>query len=172
MVASMIIGHARASTSEQDTAAQMTALTAAGCELTFQKEASGGRSDQPKINKLLDQRCKGEVLTSIEPVQERKAALRSLMEAVDMTTRAPPQADADGRTAFAEYERAMLSERIKAGGDPTREQGRIGGRLPRPKPQQQKELVRLVREGEKTAAKDAPLFGGHPATVARPLQRA
>ena len=33
--------------------------------------------------------------------------------------------------AFAEFERAMLKERTKAGLDPAREEGRIGGRRPK-----------------------------------------
>jgi hypothetical protein len=39
--------------------------------------------------------------------------------------------------AFAEFERAMLRERTKAGLDAARRQGRIGGRRPKLSPQQQ-----------------------------------
>ena len=182
----MLIGYARISTIEQDTKAQVMALQSAGCELVFREKASGGRWDRPELHKLLSQLRKGDVLvvwkldrlsrslrdvlTIMERVQERKAGFRSLTEAVDTTTPA-------GRTmmqmvgAFAEFERAMLKERTKAGLDAARKEGRIGGRRPKLKPQQQQEIVKLVKRGKKTAADAARLFGVHPATVSRLLQR-
>jgi DNA invertase Pin-like site-specific DNA recombinase len=39
-------------------------------------------------------------------------------------------------------------------------------------PQQQQEIIRMVNKGKKTAAAAARLFGVHPATVSRLLQRA
>jgi DNA invertase Pin-like site-specific DNA recombinase len=72
--------------------------------------------------------------------------------------------------SFAEFEREMLRERTKAGLDAARKEGRIGGRRPKLKPDQQREIVRLVTKGKKTAADAARLFGVHPATVSRLLQ--
>jgi DNA invertase Pin-like site-specific DNA recombinase len=182
----MLIGYARISTSEQDTKLQVAALQSAGCELIFREKASGGRWERPELHKLLSQLRKGDVLvvwkldrlsrslrdvlTIMERLQEKKAGFRSLTEAVDTTTPA-------GRMmmqmvgAFAEFERAMLKQRTKAGLDAARKEGRIGGRRPKLKPQQQQEIVRLVRAGKKTAADAARLFGVHPATVSRLLQR-
>jgi DNA invertase Pin-like site-specific DNA recombinase len=186
LYAIMRIGYARVSTGEQDTAAQSAALKAAGCDLIFRETASGGRWDRPELHTLLNQLRKGDVLvvwkldrlsrslrdvlTIMERVQERKAGFRSLTEAVDTTTPA-------GRMmmqmvgAFAEFERAMLKERTKAGLDAARKEGRIGGRPPKLTPQQQQEIVKLVKRGKKTAADAARLFGVHPATVSRLLQR-
>ena len=171
---------------EQTTAAQVAALKTSGCELIFRDNASGGRWDRPELHKLLSQLRKGDVLvvwtldrlsrslrdvlTIMERVQERHAGFRSLKEAVDTTTPA-------GRMmmqmvgAFAEFERAMLKERTKAGLDAARKEGRIGGRPPKLKPHQQQEIVTLVKQGKKTAADAARLFGVHPATVSRLLRR-
>ena len=182
----MLIGYARISTSEQDTKVQVSALESAGCELVFREKASGGRWERPELHKLLGQLRKGDVLvvwkldrlsrslrdvlTIMEQLQERKSGFRSLTEAVDTTTPA-------GRMmmqmvgSFAEFERAMLKQRTKAGIDAARKEGRIGGRRPKLKPQQQKEIVKLVTTGKKTAADAARLFGVHPATVSRLLQR-
>lgn len=51
----MLIGYARVSTDNQDTAAQVKALKAAGCERIYREKASGGRWDRPELNRLLDQ---------------------------------------------------------------------------------------------------------------------
>lgn len=74
--------------------------------------------------------------------------------------------------AFAEFERAMLKERTKAGLDAARKEGRIGGRPPKLRPEQRKEIIKPVKSGRKTAADAARLFGVHPATVGRLLGRA
>ena len=73
--------------------------------------------------------------------------------------------------AFAEFERAMLRERTRAGLNTARLAGRIGGRRPKLSPPQQAEIIRMVAAGEKTAADAARLFRIHPATVSRLLAR-
>ncbi len=182
----MLIGYARVSTDEQDTAAQVAALKAAGCERIFREKASGGRWDRPELHRLLDQLRKGDVLlvwkldrlsrslwdvlTIMERLAKAEAGFRSLTEAIDTTTPA-------GRMmmqmvgAFAEFERAMLRERTKAGLDAARQDGRVGGRRPKLSPQQQAEIRRMVSKGDKTAADVARLFKIHPATVSRLLAR-
>jgi DNA invertase Pin-like site-specific DNA recombinase len=45
----MLIGYARVSTQDQDTAAQVAALKAAGCEEIYREKASGGRWNRPKL---------------------------------------------------------------------------------------------------------------------------
>ena len=57
-----------------------------------------------------------------------------------------------------------------AGLEAARKQGRIGGRRPKLRPQQQDEIVAMVSKGTKTWAADAArLFNVHPATVSRLL---
>ncbi|MBL8177671.1 MAG: recombinase family protein [Bryobacterales bacterium] len=183
----MLIGYARVSTNDQETATQVAALKAAGCERIYREKASGGRWDRPELHKLLDQLRKGDVLvvwkldrlsrslrdvlTIMERLGEASAGFRSLTEAIDTTTPA-------GRMmmqmvgAFAEFERAMLRERTKAGLDAARDDGRIGGRRPKLTEQQQSEIRKMVTRGDKSAADAARLFKVHPATVSRLLARA
>src|SRR5208283_5905681 len=100
----MQIGNARVSTDDQETAAQVAALKAAGCERIYREKASGGRWERPELHRLLDQLRKGDVLVVwrldrlsrslrdvliiMERIQEAKAGFRSLTEAVDTTTAA------------------------------------------------------------------------------------
>lgn len=182
----MLIGYARVSTNDQETATQVAALKAAGCERIYREKASGGRWDRPELHRLLDQIRKGDVLVVwkldrlsrslrdvlaiMDRLSEAGAGFRSLTEAIDTTTPA-------GRMmmqmvgAFAEFERMMLRERTKAGLDSARRAGRVGGRPPKLSPQQQAEIVRMVSKGRKTAADAARLFKIHPATVSRLLAR-
>jgi DNA invertase Pin-like site-specific DNA recombinase len=185
-ICAMLIGYARVSTDDQVTAAQVAALKAAGCERIYREKASGGRWDRPELHRLLDQMRKGDVLvvwkldrlsrslrdvlTIMERLRDSGAGFRSLTEAIDTTTAA-------GRMmmqmvgVFAEFERAMLKERTKAGLDVAREEGRIGGRRPKLSERQQAEVRKMVAKGDKTAADAARLFKVHPATVSRLLAR-
>jgi DNA invertase Pin-like site-specific DNA recombinase len=183
----MQLGYGRVSTSEQDTAAQVSALKSAGCEKIFREKASGGRWDRPELHRLLDQlreddvlvvwrldrlsRSLPDVLTIMERIHEAKAGFRSLTEAIDTTT-APGRMMMQIVGAFAEFERSILRERTMAGLDAARKRGRIGGRRPKLRPHQQEEIVSMVTKGAKTAADAARLFNVHPATVSRLLANA
>ena len=182
----MLIGYARVSNNDQETAAQVSALKAVGCERIYREKASGGRWDRPELHRLMDQLRKADVLVVwkldrlsrslrdvliiMERLAETRAGFRSLTEAIDTTTPA-------GRMmmqmigAFAEFERAMLQERTKAGLEAARCQGRVGGRRPKLSPQQQAEIRKMVSNGGKTAADAARLFQIHPATVSRLIAR-
>ena len=73
--------------------------------------------------------------------------------------------------SFAEFEREMLRERTRNGLVAARKAGRIGGRRPKLRPEQAKEVVHPVTSGQKTAASAARLFNVHPSTVSQLLQR-
>jgi DNA invertase Pin-like site-specific DNA recombinase len=182
----MLIGYARVSTHDQDVAPQIAALKNSGCELIFHEKVSGGRWDRPELNRLIGQLRKGDVLVVwkldrltrslkdmlnlMEKIAKAGAGFRSLTEVVDTTSPA-------GRMmmqlvgTFAEFERAMLRERTQIGLDTARKQGRVGGRRPKLRVNQQEEIVHLVNFGQKTAADAARLFDIHPSTVLRLLQR-
>jgi len=166
---------------------QVSALKCAGYEKIFREKASGGRWDRPELQRVLDQLRKSDVLVVwrldrlsrslrdvlmiMERIHEAGAGFRSLMESLDTTT-APGRMMMQIVGSFAEFERAILRERTKAGLDAARKQGRIGGRRPKLRPNQQEEIVATVSAGTKTAADAARLFNVHPATVSRILAKA
>ena len=182
----MFIGYARVSTEEQETAAQEKALLDAGCEKIFLEKASGGRWDRPELHRLLDQLRQGDILVVwkldrlsrslrdvlliLEKIDQLGAGFRSLTESVD-TTSAAGRMMMQIVAAFAEFERAMLQERTRAGLEVARRQGRVGGRSPKLKEHQRQEISQLIHSGQLTPAAVARLFGVHRSTVTRLLQR-
>jgi DNA invertase Pin-like site-specific DNA recombinase len=185
--AAVLLGYARVSTEDQDTTAQVNALTAAGVGRVFTERASGGRWDRPELHRLLDQVRAGDVvvvwkldrlsrsLKDLLHVMERLdaagAGFRSLTEAIDTTVPA-------GRMmmqmlgAFAEFERALVRERTRAGLAAAAAQGRVGGRRPKLTHAPRAEVVEMVSTGRRTGAEAARLFGVDPATVSRMLANA
>ncbi len=182
----MFIGYARVSTEEQETAAQEKALLDAGCEKIFLEKASGGRWDRPELHRLLDQLRQGDILVVwkldrlsrslrdvlliLEKIDQLGAGFRSLTESVD-TTSAAGRMMMQIVATFAEFERAMLQERTRAGLEVARRQGRVGGRSPKLKEHQRQEISQLIHSGQLTPAAVARLFGVHRSTVTRLLQR-
>lgn len=184
----MLIGYARVSRAEdQDNLAQVQALTAAGCGRIYEEKASGGRWDRPELHRALEQLRKEDVLVVwkldrlsrslkdliniLEKVEQNGAGFRSLTEAVDTTTAA-------GRMlmhmlgSFAEFERAMIRERTRAGLSAARARGHHGGRPPKLTEHQRAEIVTMIRSGKKTSADAARLFSVNRSTVSRLLARA
>lgn len=181
----MLIGYARVSNADsQDTALQIKVLKEAGVDKIFEEKASGGRWDRPQLHRMLDQmrpqdvlivwkldrlsRSLKDLLHIIEKVDIMGAGFKSLTEAIDTTTPA-------GRMmmqmigSFAEFERAMIRERTRAGLDKARSEGRVGGRRPKLTPNQKTEIVDMVLSGRRTASEAARLFAVHPSTVSRIL---
>lgn len=184
----MLLGYARVSkTDDQDTIAQRHALQQAGCGRVFEEFASGGRWNRPELHRLLDQlreddvvvvwkldrltRSLKDLLLILEKIETAGAGFRSLTEHVDTTVPA-------GRMltqmlgSFAEFERAMIRERTRAGLQSARSQGRMGGRPPKLSEVQRQEIADNIISERKTAAEMARLFKIHPSTVCRIAARA
>ena len=178
----MRLGYARVSKADdQDTAAQVSALRAAGCSRVFEEKASGGRWDRPQLHLLLDQLRQGDTLEVwkldrlsrslkdllhiLEKIEAAGATFHSVTEAIDT-------AGAAGRMmmqmlgCFAEFERAMVRERTRAGLKSARENGRTGGRRPKLSPEQKREAIGMVEAG-RPAADIARIFRVHRATITR-----
>ena len=178
-----LLGYARVSKSDdQSNAAQLTALKRAGCARLFEEAASGGRWDRPVLQELMRQLRPGDVvvvwkldrlsrslkdlLHLMERIEAAGAGFRSLTEAIDTTTPA-------GRMmmqmvgAFAEFERAMIRERTRAGLAAARSEGRVGGRRPKLRADQRRDIAENILSGRRTGAQMARLYDVSPATVSR-----
>ena len=152
-----------------------------------EEKASGGRWDRPQLHMALEQLREGDVLVVwkldrlsrslkdllhiMERVRDAGAGFRSITEAVDTTTSV-------GRMvmqmlgSFAEFERSMVHERTRAGLAAARDRGVKVGRPAKLSRHQQEEVIRTVRDGSKTAADAARLFGLHRSNITRLLARA
>ena len=128
-------GYARVSTDDQDPAAQIDALRAAGCDPIFVEHASGGTMERPEWQACNRGLGRGDTLTvvridrlgrsltdlvsTLDDLAARGVHFRSLTEGIDTSTPL-------GRmfyqlaAAFAEYERALIRERTCAGIDAAR----------------------------------------------------
>ncbi len=140
-----LIGYARVSTAEQDTALQVDALRKAGCERIFEDTASGAKTDRPGLADALAYLRDGDVLAvwrldrlgrsmphlieTIGALEARGVGFRSLTEAIDTTT-------PGGRLIFhvfgalGQFERDLIRERTRAGLTAAAARGRKGGRKP------------------------------------------
>ena len=130
----MLVGYVRISTDgdRQSTDLQCDALAAAGVDarLIYSDKLSGSRDDRPGLKACLAYLSKGDtlivwkldrlgrslshLLTIVTDLKERGVGFRSLTEGMDTTT---PQ----GKLLFsvfgalAEFERALIRERVNAG---------------------------------------------------------
>ena len=179
----MLIGYGRVSKGEdQDDTLQVKALEEAGCKRIYSEAASGGRWDRPELHRMLDQlrssdvvmvwkldrltRSLKDLLLIMEKIDAAGAGFRSLTESIDTTTPA-------GRMmmqmvgTFAEFERAIIRERTKAGLQAAAAKGRKGGRKPALNDEQKADIADNVLSGRKTGAEMARLYKVSQATITR-----
>lgn len=182
----MKIGYARISRGDhQDVTAQVNSLTAAGCEIIYREEASGGQSDRAQLAAALNRLEAGDVLCvwkldrlsrslrdmlfTLDKLDKAGAGFQSLTEAIDTTT-APGRLMMQMLGAFAEFERSMIRDRTMHGLENARKAGRHIGRKPKLRPAQQHEICLMIKEGRGTPAHAANLFNVSKSTIKRVLQ--
>ena len=137
-----LIGYARVSTEDQTTLPQSQALKSAGCADIHEEQASGGNRARPVLARVLERIGKGDTLVVvridrlarslshllevIERLEAKGAFFRSLTDPIDTSS---PQGKFTLQVlgAAAEFERALIRERTKAGLASARSKGRIGG---------------------------------------------
>ena len=139
----MKIGYARVSTKDQSLNLQKDALKKPGCKKIYNEHISGASADRPKLNDLIKQIRKGDVIIVwkldrlgrslrdlvylVSRFQELGVGFKSLHDNIDTTT-------PTGKLTFhlfaalAEFERDIISSRTKAGLQAARARGRKGGR--------------------------------------------
>jgi DNA invertase Pin-like site-specific DNA recombinase len=137
-----LIGYARVSTEDQATDPQVHELKAAGCMVIHREYASGASRARPVLAKLVDTIGRGDTLVVvridrlarsvshllqvIETLEARGAHFKSLRDPIDTST---PQGMLSLQVlgAVAQFERALISERTRAGIENARRRGRLPG---------------------------------------------
>ena len=170
----MLIGYARVSTEDQHLDLQRNALARAGCGRIFEDRGSGAKADRPGLLATLDYARSGDsvvvwrldrlgrslsdLIALVRRVEEDGIQLRSLTEGIDTST-------INGKLTFhlfaalAEFERALVRERTRAGLDAARARGRKGGRRHRLTPERRAHAVDLCRVKDKTVREICRLMG-------------
>lgn len=180
----MLLGYARVSTLEQETALQLDALRRAGVRRVYEEKRSAV-AIRPELDAVLRALRPGDVLVVykvdrlarslsnllaiLRRIEEAGAEFRSLTEPIDTTTAA-------GRLmlqllgAFAEFERSLIRERSAAGLVAARERGVRLGR-PRGVTVEEEAAMRGLVEAGVSRAEVARRFSVHSRTVSRVLRR-
>ncbi|HEV3170762.1 MAG TPA: recombinase family protein [Actinocrinis sp.] len=184
-----LIGYARVSTGHQDAQFQRDALSAAGCTRIFEDQASGKSTDgRPELAAALDYLRPGDVLVVwkldrlarsvvdlikiVEDLGKRGVGFKILTGAlagID-TTRPEGRLFMTIAAGFAAFERELTHERVMAGLEAARNQGRTGGRPAALSPDQVAAVHARHDKGE-SPTKIAQAMGVHRATVYRVLAK-
>lgn len=177
----MMVGYARVSTSEQDTALQMDALKKAGVSTIFQEKGSGV-GPRPQLQKALASLKKGQVLVVwkvdriarslsdllkiLAKLKAIGAAIRSLTEPIDTST---PIGEFTFQIlgAVAQLERSIIRERVMAGQAAAKARGKKWGTVPHISEEEEPAMVAWFSEGGRTIPDTAKHFGVHQCVVRR-----
>lgn len=181
------IGYARVSTAEQNLDLQLNALTAAGCEVIYQDAGvSGAARDREGLAQALADIGPGDQLVTwrldrlgrslphlievVGQVNEMGAEFKSLNEAIDTSS-------AGGKLIFhimgalAEFERALISERTKAGQAAAKKRGKHIGRKRRLSGAQIEHAKIMIGTGQHTISSMAEVLGVERTTLWRALRK-
>ena len=186
----MLVGYVRVSSDSdrQSTALQRDALLAAGVDdrHLFEDRASGARDDRPGLAEALEfvragdclvvwkldrlGRSLSHLLAIVTGLREKGVEFRSLTEQMDTTT---PHGELLFHLfgALAQYERALIQERVKAGIDAAKRRGRHSGR-PRTLDGEKLESVIAALESGTSKAAVCRSFGIPRSTLIDNLARA
>lgn len=181
----MLVGYARVSTTEQNTAAQLVAFKRAGIKRVIEEKRSAV-TRRPALQDLLARLKPGDVLVVykldrlarslrdclnlLEELESNGVAFRSLTEPIDTTTPAG-RMFAHMLGAFAEFERALIRERCAAGFAAAKARGQKLGRARSMPPDTEHRVVAMYSTGEYTLKSLADYFGVHESSVKRAVYR-
>lgn len=161
------IGYARVSTDDQNLNLQRDALRDAGCEPVFEDQVFGMAVRRPSLEQALAHLKAGDnlvvwrldrlgrtlphLIEMIRQIGEKGAGFRSLTESIDTTT-AGGQLYFHMMGALAEFERALIVERTRAGMKAAKARGIEVGRKPALTSAQISHARQLVDQGESPAS--------------------
>lgn len=183
----MMIGYARVSTDEQSLALQVQALEREGCDRIYTDHGiSGASTSRPGLTQALEHLKPGDTLIVwrldrlgrslphlvqlLNSLAQRSIYFHSTTEHIDMRS-------SGGRLVFhmmaalAEFERALISERTRAGIAAARNTGSRIGRRPMLSYAQLRQARNALAAGKNSLQSVATEFGVHPRTLSRGLER-
>ena len=183
----MKVGYARVSTADQNLDLQIDALTEVGCDRIYKDEGiSAVAPERPEFGAALACLKHGDTLVIwkmdrafrslfhalkvLEDLEKRGVEFRSLTDQIDTTT-AMGRFVYQMRNAFSELERALISERTKAGMRAARARGAVVGRPRKLTNEQIAHAKREVDAGRETISQMARLFNVAPITLSRAMGR-
>ncbi|MUO79701.1 recombinase family protein [Agrobacterium vitis] len=181
-----LIGYARVSTVEQNLDLQVSALQIAGCSEIFTDQGlSGADFQRPGLRKALRNlkdadmlvvwrldrlgRSLIDLIETVDRLAKRGCEFRSLTENIDTSS-------SGGRLVFhmmaamAEFERAIISERTKAGMEAARARGSRLGRRPSMTDAQTCAARHAIEIDQRPISEVAAKYNIHPKTLARILR--
>src|SRR5919198_870567 len=157
------IGYARISTGDQTLDLQRDALQKAGCLDIYEEQASGARVARPVLSAAMRACREGDMLVVwkldrlgrntkhlleiVEDLTQRGVGLKTLTGYAIDTSTPHGKLALHMFAALAEYERALIQERIMAGIAAGRGRGRHGGRRPTLSPEHQQRAADRARGG-------------------------
>ena len=186
-----LIGYARVSTEDQTPLPQSEALQSAGCAEIFEEHASGGNRARPVLARVLERVQSGDTLVVvridrlarslshllevIERLEAKGAFFRSLQDPIDTSS---PQGKFTLQVlgAAAEFERALIRERTKAGMKAAKKRGKHVGRPRKLSPEQialardriesgshsLKDIAKILEVSERTLGRALEAGEAHP----------
>ncbi len=167
----MLVGYMRTSSADERQSVDLhrDALIGAGVDERhlYQDKASGARDDRPGLKACLEFLHSGDVLVVwkidrlgrslshliriVEALKTKGVAFRSLTEQMDTTT---PHGEFlfNAFGSLAQYERALIKERVMAGLAAARRRGRKGGRPPTLDPEKVEQVIAALESGTSKAS--------------------
>lgn len=163
----MKFGYARVSKNEQNLDVQIQKLNEAGCDEIFQEKISGAKDERPQLNALIGKLRKGDTLCVVRLDRLGRRMMRLVELINDFKAKEIEFIALENNldtsspigmllfnicAAFSEMERELIRERVKAGLDSAKHQGRTGGR-PKALTNDQAETIRALRQAGKMSVK-------------------
>jgi DNA invertase Pin-like site-specific DNA recombinase len=175
-------GYARVSTRDQDLAAQIAELQAAGCGNIFKEKASGAKTDRPELAKAIPRLEAGDVLivtrldrlarstrdllNILDAVGKAGAGFKSLKDAWADTTTPHGRLMLTVLGGLAEFERELIRARTNDGRIRAKARGVRFGRPVKLTAHQRQEAIKRLEEGA-VQADLARSYGVSQATISR-----